>query len=92
MTRLDYEVSHGESSFPVASGSWSGALDLPANGRAMLELETRFDAPPIEPESTLLHLNGELSFTDRTGFLGLSAMDLTRTPFHAEIIATRSSP
>lgn len=92
VTRLDYEVSHGESSFPVANGAWSGSLELPAHGDATLELRTTFDVPPIEPESTLLHLSGELSFTDQTGYLGLSDMDLTRTPFHAEIQAKRGVP
>lgn len=92
VTRLDYEVSHGESSFPVAHGSWSGACDLPAKGRATLVLDTPFDAPPIEPESLLLHLSGELFFVDRTGYLGLSAMDLTKTSFRAEVEAKRTEP
>jgi len=30
VTRLDYEVSHGESSFPVSRGEWTGELLLPA--------------------------------------------------------------
>lgn len=92
LTRLDYEVSHGESSFPVAHGAWTGELELPAGGRAALSLDTPFDTAPLEPDSELLRLDGELVFTDRTGFLGIGAMDLTRTPFNAEVRATRSAP
>lgn len=92
VTRLDYAVSHGESSFPVASGTWTGEADLPARGKASLSLETRFGATPIEPESNLLHLSGELYFVDKTGYLGLRMMDLTRTSFQAEVNATREKP
>jgi hypothetical protein len=91
-TRLDYSVSHGESGFPAAKGSWSGKVDLPAKGHAMLTLDTRFEEPPMEPDSHLLHLTGELFFVDRTGYLGISTMDLTRTSFHADVEANRSKP
>lgn len=90
LTELEYDVSHGESSFPVAQGSWSGMLDLPKKGRTHLTLETPFDTPPIESDSQLLHLNGELILADRTGYLGLKAMDLTRTSFRADVTSTRS--
>lgn len=92
VTRLDYELAHGETSFPVATGSWTGDRDLPARGHATIVIDAPFDAEPIEPDSHLLHLSGELFFTDRTGFLGLRSMDLTRTPFHAEVEARGSTP
>ena len=92
VNRLDYEVGHGESAFPVATGSWKGELPLPARGHATLVLETPFDTAPIEPESQLLHLNGELLFVDQTGYMGLKSMDLTKTPFHDTVDAARSSP
>ena len=92
VTRLDFAVSHGESLFPVASGSWSGDIDLPAKGHATLAFDARFDSPLMEPESRLLQLSGELFFVDRTGFLGLHAMDLTSTSFHADAQASRSNP
>lgn len=90
VTRLEYSVSHGETSFPVARGAWSGSVELPSHGTATLALRTPFDAPLLEPDSDLLHLNGELFFTDRTGYLGIAAMDLTRTSFSADIRAARS--
>lgn len=92
ITRLDYEVSHGEASFPVASGSWTGALALPAHGNARLSLLAPFDSAPMEPDSMLLHLNGEMYFTDHTGYLGLGSMDLTHTAFRTQVGATRSEP
>jgi len=55
-------------------------------------LETPFDAAPIETDSGLLHLAGELTFVDRTGYLGLRSMDLTKTSFHAEVESTRRAP
>lgn len=88
VTRLAYDISHGESSFPVATGEWTGDVSLPAHGDATIPLVARFDVPPIEPGSRLLHVSGELFLIDRTGFLGLSAMDLTRTSFRAEVQAT----
>jgi len=91
-TTLEYEVSHGESSFPVANGSWSGELELPKKGHATLTLETPFDTPPLEPESQALHLSGELVLADQTGFFGLRAMDLTRTSFRVDVETTRSRP
>lgn len=92
VTGVDYDLSHGESAFPVASGSWQGDVELPARGRAMVALVVPFDVPPIEPESRRLHLNGELLFTDRTGFLGMRSMDLTRTSFRADVEAQRGTP
>lgn len=92
VTRLDYEVEHGESGFPVANGSWKGALDLPARGHATLLLTTPFDTPPMEADSRLLQLGGELFFDDRTGYLGLKAMDLTKTSFRTSIQSTRGTP
>ena len=85
--RLDYEVSHGESAFPVAKGSWSGDVELKKRDHATLSLDVPFDTPPLEPDSRLLHLSGELFFVDKTGFLGLSSMDLTRTSFRANVEA-----
>ena len=92
VTGLEYQVSHGESLFPVAKGNWSGSLDLPAHGQARLSLEVIFDTPPIEAGSSLLHVNGEMTFMDKTGFLGMKSMDLTRTSFHADIRADRRAP
>lgn len=89
VTGVTYDVSHGESSFPVANGAWSGSLDLPAKGTATLTLDVPFDTPPLEADSTLLHVNGELSFVDRTGFLGIGAMDLTKTSFRGTVTAVR---
>ncbi len=92
LTRVDYDVSHGESSFPVGNGSWNGSLDLPAKGQAMLHIDTPFQGALLEPDSRLLHLHGELFFTDRTGFLGLKKMDLTSTSFQGEIEAEALAP
>ena len=92
VTRLTYEVSHGESAFPLASGAWTGELPLPAGGRAELPLRIAFDTPPMEPDSRLLHLVGELSFVDRTGFMGIGSMDLTSTPFRGQIEAREGTP
>jgi hypothetical protein len=92
VTEMSYQVSHGESLFPVAQGTWSGSLDLPAHGQARLSLPITFDTPPIEADSSLLHLSGELTFTDQTGFLGMKSMDLTRTSFHADTKAERRTP
>jgi hypothetical protein len=89
VTGMSYQVSHGESLFPVAQGTWSGSLDLPGHGQARLSLPITFDTPPIEADSSLLHLSGELTFTDQTGFLGMRSMDLTRTSFHADTKAER---
>lgn len=92
VTRLAYEVSHGESAFPVASGTWTGDLSLPAGGRVELPLLVRFASPTMEPDSRLLHLAGELGFVDRTGFLGIGAMDLTSTPFRGQVQAREAAP
>ena len=89
VTGVTYDVSHGESSFPVANGAWSGSLDLPAKGSATLTFDVPFDTPPLEADSTLLHVNGELSFVDRTGFLGIGAMDLTKTSLRGTVTAVR---
>ncbi|MBL4698832.1 MAG: LEA type 2 family protein [Phycisphaerales bacterium] len=86
---LQYELSHGEMGFPLATGTWSGALELPAKGEAGLDLMIVFDDQPIEDDSTLLLLNGQLEFKDHTGFLGLSSMDMTGTSFQLEIEAKR---
>jgi hypothetical protein len=88
ITRLEYQLAHGEMSFPVAEGAWSGELELPAGGSARLPLRVPFTVEPMEPDSRRLHLNGMLRLEDRTGFLGLKFMDLTATPFQAEIEAT----
>jgi hypothetical protein len=87
--RIEYEVSHGESSLPVAHGVWTGELDLPPRGDATLTLITLFDTPPIEEHSTALELDASLFLIDRTGFLGLRSMDLTSTPFRGTISALR---
>lgn len=92
LTRLDYEVSHGESSFPVASGSWSGRVELPAKGTAVLDFDAHFQNPPMEPDSHIIHLSGEMFFVDRTGYLGLRSMDLSRTSFHAQVQAAEFQP
>ena len=84
VSRVDYELSHGEMALPVANGAWDGALDLPAGGAAQLELHVPFDVPPIEADSTVVHLNGTLHLTDHTGFLGWAAMDLTQSPFQLD--------
>jgi len=88
VTRVEYQLAHGEMSFPVAEGAWSGELELPAGGSARLPLRVPFTVEPMEPDSRRLHLNGMLRLEDRTGFLGLKFMDLTATPFQAEIEAT----
>jgi hypothetical protein len=90
--RVEYELSHGEMGLPVAQGAWSGALDLPASGDANLALLIPFTIEPIEADSTLLHLNGLLHMKDHTGFLGMSSMDLTRTPFQLDIEAEEADP
>lgn len=90
--RLDYELSHGETSFPLANGSWTGDIDLPAGSIATLPLSITFDTEPIEPDSGLLHLSGQLHHRDRTGYLGLRSMDLTSTPFQIDVDATRGAP
>ena len=92
LDRLDYDLSHGETSFPLASGSWTGELDLPGGASAPLPLSIAFDAEPIEPESGLLHLAGQLHHTDHTGYLGLRSMDLTSTPFQIDFTARRGAP
>jgi hypothetical protein len=46
----------------------------------------------MEADSRLLQLGGELFFDDRTGYLGLKAMDLTKTSFRTSIQATRGTP
>jgi len=87
---LNYELSHGEIGFPLSSDTWTGQLDLPAQGEAQLLLSVVFDSAPFEEDSLLLHLNGELKFKDHTGFLGMSSMDLTGTSFQLDAEATRS--
>lgn len=87
---LDYELSHGEMGFPLSSDTWTGPVDLPAQGEAQLPLSITFDSEPFEDDSLLLHLNGQLRFKDHTGFLGMSSMDLTGTSFQIDIQAERS--
>lgn len=87
---LGYELSHGEIGFPLASGAWAGAVELRAGGEAELPLTIEFDSDPIEEDSDLLHLGGTLGFTDHTGFLGMSSMDLTSTTFLLETRARRA--
>lgn len=87
VTRLDYHLSHGESAWPVAEGTWAGTLDLPARGSTTLNLDVPFQTPPIEQDSHLLLLRGEMFFVDRTGYLGLQSMDLTGTAFQATVEA-----
>jgi hypothetical protein len=92
INRVDYELSHGEMALPVADGQWTGAVDLPAGGRAMLTLDIQFDQPPLEPDSTLLHLGGLLGHEDHTGFLWLKSMDLGETAFTLDVEATEATP
>jgi hypothetical protein len=92
INRVDYELSHGEMALPVADGQWTGAVDLPAGGRAMLTLAIRFDEPLLEPDSTLLHLGGVLGHEDHTGFLWLESMDLGETAFTLDVEATEATP
>ena len=84
VTAVEYQLAHGETSFPVADGRWSGDLPLPAGRSARLDLRIPLAVEPLEPDSRRLHLNGTLHLEDRTGFLGLRSMDLTRTPFQVE--------
>ncbi len=90
--KLTCQVSQGEASFPVASPEWKGELDLPAKGKAHLTLLAPFDSPSPEADSKLFHLNGELFFADRTGYLGLKSMDLTHTSFQGEVHAKEGKP
>jgi hypothetical protein len=92
VSRVEYELSHGDMALPVADGAWSGELDLPARGEARLALLIPFTVEPIETGSTLLHLNGLLHMRDHTGFLGLSSMDLTQTSFQLDIEAEEARP
>ena len=92
VTSINYELNHGEMGFPLASEMWTGQLELPAQGEADLPLSIPFDEEPIEDDSTLLHINGEMSMEDHTGFLWLSFMDLTASPFQADIEARRVDP
>lgn len=89
--RVDYELSHGEVALPIASGHWTGSIALPAGDQAELVLEIPFDQPPLEPDSTLLHLSGVLGHKDHTGFLGLKSMDLGETAFKLDVKAKESS-
>lgn len=84
VTDVEYQLAHGETSFPVADGRWSGDLSLPAGGSVRLDLRIPLAVEPLEPDSRRLRLNGTLHLEDRTGFLGLRSMDLTRTPFQVE--------
>jgi len=90
--RIDYELSHGDMGFPLAQNNWTGELELPAQGEAELPLHITFDTEPIEEDSTLLHLAGQLSLRDHTGFLGMNSMDLTETSFQADTEAERADP
>lgn len=93
VTSVEYELSHGETHFPVARETWLGAMPLHSHERAVITLLVPFSTEPLEPDSRLLQLRGELVFVDKTGFLGLSSMDLTRTNFDAATVAVlRRSP
>jgi hypothetical protein len=90
VTALDFELSEAETGLPLASDTWQGTLNLPARDEASLPLLIPFEVAPLDPDATALHLNGELRFRDRTGFLGIRSLDLTSTVFHAEVDATRA--
>lgn len=80
------QVSTGETDFPAGAGVWNGSLELPPGGHGMLSLRTVLDTPSPEA-SDLFHLNGELKFSDKTGFLGIDSLDLTRTSFRLDVKA-----
>jgi hypothetical protein len=88
VTAIDYQLAHGEMAFPVAEGSWSGDLSLPAGETRRLALRIPFTVEPMEADSRRLHLSGTLRTKDRTGYLGLKFMDLTATPFQVEVEAS----
>lgn len=90
VTSLDYELSEAETGLPLASDTWQGTLNLPAREEAVLPLLITFEVAPLDPDFTALHLNGELRFRDRTGFLGIRSLDLTSTVFHTEVDAVRA--
>lgn len=85
---IEYELSHGTIGYPLASGVWTDAVELPAGGSTGVDLVIAFEMAPIEEDSTLLHLNGQLLHKDHTGFLGLDSMDLGQTAFQLEIEAS----
>ena len=89
---VSYEVSHGSSGFPVAGGSWEGHVILAAGGDARLPLRVAFQEPLLEPDSNLLHISGEISHTDKTGFLWIRSLDLGSTAFVVETEASRERP
>ncbi len=89
---LNCQISQGESSFPVAQTEWKGEVPLPAKGSAVVSFRTPLDTPSPEPGSRLFHLNGELILLDRTGYLGLKSMDLTRTTFQGDVQAKEGAP
>jgi hypothetical protein len=91
VTAIEYQLAHGEMAFPVAEGSWSGDLSLPAGETRRLALRIPFTVEPMEADSRRLHLSGTLRTKDRTGYLGLKFMDLTATPFQAEVDASPQS-
>lgn len=91
VTAIEYQLAHGEMAFPVAEGNWSGDLSLPAGETRRLALRIPFAVEPMETDSRRLHLSGTLRTKDRTGYLGLKFMDLTATPFQAEIDASPQS-
>jgi hypothetical protein len=90
--RVSYEVSHGASGFPVANGIWDGHVLLVAGGDARLPLSVEFSQALLEPESNLLHVAGEITHTDKTGFLGIRSLDLAATAFVVETEAFREKP
>lgn len=89
---VSYEVSHGSSGFPVTGGSWEGSVFLAAGADAQLPLRVEFQVPLLEPDSNLLHIAGEISHTDKTGFFGIRSLDLGSTSFVVETEATREQP
>jgi hypothetical protein len=86
---VSYEVSHGSSGFPVTGGSWDGRVLLAAGADAQIPLSAEFLEPLLEPDSNLLHIAGEISHTDKTGFFGIRSLDLGSTAFVIETEATR---
>lgn len=89
---IEYQLSHGETALPVADGAWTGAVELPAGKSARISLRVPFAVEPLEADSRLLHVNGTLRLEDRTGFLGLRFMDMTASPFQAEVTAKELVP
>ena len=88
VTAIEYQLAHGEMAFPVEEFIWTGDMSLPAGETRRLALRIPFTVEPMEADSRRLHLSGTLRTKDRTGYLGLKFMDLTATPFQAEVDAS----